>query len=73
LLLENDVVEQLHQRLTERQQESDDRQLALLACLDALPQRHRDLIEEYYAEQHSVQEMARACQVRHRPVSADGW
>ncbi|MEX0867255.1 MAG: sigma-70 family RNA polymerase sigma factor [Pirellulales bacterium] len=59
LLLDEAVMEQLHLRSVERQQQRPDiRRDALLACLQELPSGQREVVESYYGGSRTIQQIA---------------
>lgn len=58
VLLEDAVVEQLHQRSLDRQQQRNERQDALRECLEKLAAGQRAMIESYYGGYQSIQQIA---------------
>ncbi len=60
LAFDEDVVERLADRATERAEQHGYRQIALAECLQAMSPKQRDLVTRRYQDGESVQDMAKA-------------
>jgi RNA polymerase sigma-70 factor (ECF subfamily) len=60
LAFDDDTVQRIADRMSERAENLDDRQIALASCLSRLPPNQRELLERRYARDESVREIASA-------------
>lgn len=58
MLLEDTVVEQLHQQILARGHQRNERQDALQHCLEKLAAGQRAMIDSYYGDYQSIQQIA---------------